>query len=86
METQQRKLLAIEAQHDLRTMPSLGAPSWIGAVRNFLAETRGAITGLRRDPTSFQRKAARPNELFFVVPFGEAGVLAERFLEKWRAR
>jgi len=79
---QLRKYLAIEAMHDLRNIPGIRDESFPQAVRTILATARGIVTGLRRDPRSFQRRAVRPNELFFVVPFSEAGRLRQQWLEE----
>jgi LmbE family N-acetylglucosaminyl deacetylase len=78
------KLLAIEAHHDLRALPG-AAPGVTGVIRGFAGGLRDCITGLDRHATSYFRRAVRPNELFFVVPFSDAPALREAFLEKWRA-
>lgn len=78
------KLLAIETHHDLRALPG-PAPGLVDMIRGFAGGVRDTITGLDRHATSYFRRAVRPNELFFVVPFSEAATLREAFLEKWRA-
>jgi len=69
---QREKLLALEAMHDIRDIDwSDGAPMKI-AGRRLLAELRGLAHGMGRMPTSYLRRALRPDEVFFVMSFADA--------------
>lgn len=85
-DARQLKLVALEAMHDLRTLPTLRAPSWSEIFRSFAAEIYWKLNGMSRHPTSYFRRAVRPNELFFVMPLSESESLSQEFLSRWRAR
>ena len=73
------KLFALEAMHDLRRKPDweVGGPS-ARAIRGL----RSTLSAILRDPArehSFFRRAARPNELFFVYPLGDRKAILETF-------
>lgn len=78
-EVRELKFLALEAMHDLRTLPADDPPSWTRLVRTAFSELRGKISGRGRTPTSYFRRAVRPNELFFAMPFSDAPLLREHF-------
>jgi LmbE family N-acetylglucosaminyl deacetylase len=82
---QELKFLALEAMHDLRTLPDEDPPSWIRLLRSGLSELRGKVTGRGRMPTSYFRRAVRPNELFFGMPFSDSPRLVDHFMAEWQA-
>jgi len=84
-EARELKFLALEAMHDLRTLPADDPPSWTRLVRTALSALRGKISGRGRTPTSYFRRAVRPNELFFALPFSDAPLLREQFITAWKA-
>jgi LmbE family N-acetylglucosaminyl deacetylase len=77
-ETRRAKYFAVEAQHDLRTYDDEAAgplaATWHVVSRALLA----LISGTDRRPTSFLRRAPRPNELYYVVSAEGFIALAER--------
>jgi LmbE family N-acetylglucosaminyl deacetylase len=82
---QRAKLLAIEAHHDLRALPSLQPASLAKVCRTFLAGLRNLVTGLDAHVTGYFRRAVRPNEIFFTARFEDASQLSAQFLEQWKA-
>ncbi|MDB6149714.1 MAG: GlcNAc-PI de-N-acetylase [Chthoniobacter sp.] len=76
--TQRTKFHALEAMHDLRTLPRLEARRWRDWLRATLAGLRNQITGVDARATSYFRRAVRGNELFFVSEFSDAELLANR--------
>lgn len=82
----QLKLIALEAMHDLRALPRLRDHSWPEIFRSFVAEIYWKLNGMSRHPTSYFRRAVRPNELFFVLPVSDSEALRAEFLAQWRAR
>ena len=68
-ETRRRKLIALEAMHDLR-------PFRVGGQER---EAKRRKTRRQRPDYSYYRRAPRPNELFFVVPCSQAAELAKSF-------
>jgi len=73
---QLRKGMAIQAQHDLRrdllTMP----PTLLSVLRDSVVKPVEHIVAV---DDSYDRRAVRPNELFLVVDFANAGKLLEAF-------
>src|SRR5262249_31971707 len=70
---QRDKFLALEAMHDIRNIDwSDGAPPMNIIGRRLLSELRGLAHGMGRVPTSYLRRAVRPDEVFFVMSFGDA--------------
>lgn len=63
-EVRELKFLALEAMHDVRSLPDLDSPSWSRIFRDLAAEIRGKLNGDGRRTTSYLRRAVRPNELF----------------------
>jgi hypothetical protein len=77
IERQQQKFVALEAMHDLREIkwPD-DSPRQAGA--RLMAELRALAHGMGVVPTSYLRRAVRPDELFFVMPYAEGLRLARR--------
>jgi LmbE family N-acetylglucosaminyl deacetylase len=83
IEQQRMKLIALEAMHDLREIqwPTPAAAHWrLGA--RILPELRGWVHGMGVDPTSYLRRAVRPDELFFVASCKDAVAMALRAIER----
>ena len=77
---QQEKFLALEAMHDVR---DLGAPQPLPILARFhrlKAEAGAAVQGLGLPPTTFLRRAVRPDELFLTAPLTRGIALCERVL------
>ena len=77
---QREKFLALEAMHDVR---DLGAPEPLPVVARLLrlkAEAGAALHGLGLPPTSFLRRAVRPDELFLTTSLTKGRALCERVL------
>lgn len=68
-ERQAEKYLALEAMHDIRQMEEPVIPGMSHAAKRIRAELRGLFDGLGSEPTSYLRRAVRPDEPFFVVDF-----------------
>jgi hypothetical protein len=83
IERQRMKLVALEAMHDLREIqwPSAAAAHWRSCSR-ILPELRGWVHGMGVDPTSYLRRAVRPDELFFVASCEEALAMARQAVER----
>ena len=73
------KIFALEAMHALRPPPSIGAPE-INTGAQAKEAAKHLIRGSDEYTYSHLRRAVRPNELFFVLGFEDAGHLAEEFL------
>jgi LmbE family N-acetylglucosaminyl deacetylase len=73
-----RKQLAIEAQHDLQPAPSDAMPTMGRAMRSAL---RDVYCGMVVPDNDYVRRAARRNELYFVVDSSEAAELKRRSLQ-----
>ena len=80
-ERQRQKFIALEAMHDVRDLqwPG-GSPLRIGS--RVLAELRAMAHGMGVDPTSYLRRAVRPDELFFVTSFADGMALARRAMQR----
>ena len=65
--------------HALRAPPKIGTPK-TPATQRALAVVKDLIKGTDEYIYSYTRRAARPNELFLVMPFEKAGELRARFL------
>jgi hypothetical protein len=63
---QQAKYLAVASTHATRTYEE-AKPRLRAALRRFTSRLSALLTGLSADPTSFLRRAPRPNEMYFVV-------------------
>jgi LmbE family N-acetylglucosaminyl deacetylase len=77
--TVRRKILALDTYRDIRTARA-EPPSRLGEVAYEAA--RSVYRSLVVYDSSFVRKAARPNELFYVVPFERARDYDARFRAK----
>jgi LmbE family N-acetylglucosaminyl deacetylase len=77
-EVRRAKYFAVTAAHDLRRYRA-GAPRTLrrllGAARS---ELSAFIAQLGRDPFSYQRRAPRPNEIYYVVSRQSLGALVAR--------
>jgi hypothetical protein len=81
-ERQRQKFVALEAMHDIREMEWLEAsPGW-GTGLRLGAELRALARGLGRVPTSYLRRALRPDELFFLASFAEGSALTRQVVEQ----
>jgi LmbE family N-acetylglucosaminyl deacetylase len=83
IERQRMKLIALEAMHDLRDI------QWSPAARThrrtgarIVAELRAWVHGMGVDPTSYLRRAVRPDELFIVASYTEARKMAQQTIER----
>jgi LmbE family N-acetylglucosaminyl deacetylase len=77
---QQEKFLSLEAMHDLRDL-SLPEPRPVGVhLRRMRNEAATAFDGLGNPPTTYSRRAVRPDELFFTTSFSKAVELCARTL------
>ena len=85
VERQRQKFIALEAMHDVRDLqwPS-GSPLRIGS--RVLAELRAMAHGMGVDPTSYLRRAVRPDELFFVTSFADGIALARQATQRRLSR
>jgi LmbE family N-acetylglucosaminyl deacetylase len=78
-ERQSEKFLALEAMHDLRDV-SMPEPRPLRAhLRRIRSEAAAAVHGTGMPPTSYLRRAVRPDELFFTSSFVKGRELCERF-------
>jgi LmbE family N-acetylglucosaminyl deacetylase len=83
IERQRMKFVALEAMHDLRDIqwpPTAAAHRRAGA--RIVQELRAWVHGMGVDPTSYLRRAVRPDELFFVASFEDALAMARQALER----
>jgi LmbE family N-acetylglucosaminyl deacetylase len=78
LERQRDKFLALEAMHDIRDMEWPQHNPWQSATRRLRTELRALAYGMDRVPTSYMRRAVRPDEVFFVMRFSDAMVLVRR--------
>ena len=66
-DAQNLKLLMLEAMHDLREPPQLGARSWRQTWQEVKGDIASKVRGLERGPNNYFRRAVRANEMFFVA-------------------
>jgi glycosyltransferase involved in cell wall biosynthesis/LmbE family N-acetylglucosaminyl deacetylase len=71
---QHDKFLALEAMHDMR---AIEWPGHVG-IGQLLSELRGLAHGMGGAPTSYFRRAVRPDEVFFVTSFADGTARAKR--------
>lgn len=76
-ERQTDKLIALEAMHDVREMEWPTRVSFRAVAATLRGVLRCLVDGLDRTPTSYLRRAVRPDEPFFIVEFNEARKLVE---------
>jgi LmbE family N-acetylglucosaminyl deacetylase len=69
---QREKFLALEAMHDIRDIEWPTSAPWNVANRRMRGELRGLAHGMGRNPTSYLRRAVRPDEVFFVTSVADA--------------
>jgi glycosyltransferase involved in cell wall biosynthesis/LmbE family N-acetylglucosaminyl deacetylase len=69
---QRDKFLALEAMHDIRDIEWPTAAPLDIASRRLRGELRGLAHGMGRTPTSYLRRAVRPDEVFFVTSLADA--------------
>jgi len=84
-ELRQAKAFAVEASHDVRDVHAGhdGGPGTLaGLLRAVKRGVSGYLSGLGRHPTSFLRRAPRPNELYHVVGSTSFARLVDRALEQ----
>ena len=83
IERQRMKLVALEAMHDLREIqwpPAAASHRRAGA--RIVLELRAWVHGMGVDPTSYLRRAVRPDELFFVASCEDALAMARQAIER----
>jgi LmbE family N-acetylglucosaminyl deacetylase len=80
---QRMKLVALEAMHDLRDIqcPPTAAAHRQASAR-IVPELRAWVHGMGVDPTSYLRRAVRPDELFFVASCEDALAMARQAAER----
>jgi glycosyltransferase involved in cell wall biosynthesis/LmbE family N-acetylglucosaminyl deacetylase len=83
VERQQQKFVALEAMHDVREMQWPDDPSNLSLGPRVWAEVRALAHGMGVAPTSYLRRAVRPDELFLVASFDECKALVGRATEHW---
>jgi LmbE family N-acetylglucosaminyl deacetylase len=83
IERQRMKLVALEAMHDLREIrwPAAAAAHRQAGAR-IVPELRAWVHGMGVDPTSYLRRAVRPDELFFVASFEDTLAMARQAIEQ----
>jgi LmbE family N-acetylglucosaminyl deacetylase len=75
-ECQVWKRLALQAMHDLAGLPSDELPNNRAEWRRFKTILGARLRGLSIPPTSYLRRAVRPDEIFFVLNLDQAERLA----------
>jgi LmbE family N-acetylglucosaminyl deacetylase len=83
IERQRMKFVALEAMHDLRNIqwpPATASHRRAGA--RIVPELRAWVHGMGVDPTSYLRRAVRPDELFFVASCEDALAMARLAIER----
>jgi hypothetical protein len=81
---QQEKFLALEAMHDIRDIDWPTAAPLNVARRRLRGELRGLAHGMGRAPTSYLRRAVRPDEVFLVTSLADAIERTQRVLHQTR--
>ncbi len=82
LQQQRWKLLALEAMHDLYEPSPMHAIGWRAKFRQLKAVLGSFFYGLGNPPTSFLRRAVRPDEIFFVMTVEKAEALALAHLKQ----
>ena len=85
-EQQRRKLIALEAMHDLRRFELGRRTTWGRHFKQLIAATGRSLTPGKPPDYSYFRRAGRPNEIFFVLSVEAARAMKERFLVDCGAR
>lgn len=78
-QTRLRKQIALEAHHDLRPPPPNGRRDFMRVLKDAIRAPYVHIVGADND---YVRRAARANELFFVVDYARARRLRDDFLAR----
>ncbi len=74
------KYFAVEAMHDLRTFGNEEPKSAYDFLRTVKREVAAYLGGTALHPTSYLRRAPRPNEIYYVVSANTLSELVERAL------
>jgi LmbE family N-acetylglucosaminyl deacetylase len=82
VERQRQKFVTLEAMHDVRDMQWPTGARYQQIALRVSAELRALAHGMGVVPTSYLRRAVRPDELFFVVSFEDGMTLARRTVEQ----
>jgi LmbE family N-acetylglucosaminyl deacetylase len=80
IERQRMKFVALEAMHDLRDIQ--WPPAAAAHRRRIMPELRAWVHGMGVDPTSYLRRAVRPDELFFVASCEDSLAMARQAVER----
>ena len=75
---QLRKLVALQLQQDLRPSPTSSPVSF---ARTVLDSTLRPWHALTEPDLSYERRAARPNEVFFTAPFSAASTIRRGYFD-----
>jgi glycosyltransferase involved in cell wall biosynthesis/LmbE family N-acetylglucosaminyl deacetylase len=78
---QRDKFLALEAMHDIREIELPDSAPLLSAGQRLCSELRALIYGTDRVPTSYLRRAVRPDEVFIVMSVKDAITHTRRVLE-----
>jgi LmbE family N-acetylglucosaminyl deacetylase len=84
-ERQRDKFLALEAMHDVRDIHWPESAPGKDAAHHLRRHLRAAIHRMGSDPTSYLRRAVRPDEVFFVTSLEECRALIERAIAERRS-
>jgi LmbE family N-acetylglucosaminyl deacetylase len=79
-ERQRQKFVALEAMHDVRDMQWPVGPPRVHL--QIVRQLRALAHGMGVVPTSYLRRAVRPDELFFVTSFDDGMTLVRRAVEQ----
>ena len=82
IERQRQKFVALEAMHDVRDMQWPIEPRHQRVGSRIAAEFRAWAHGMGHKPTSYLRRAVRPDELFFVTSLEVSAALARAAAEQ----
>jgi glycosyltransferase involved in cell wall biosynthesis/LmbE family N-acetylglucosaminyl deacetylase len=77
-ERQCDKYLALEAMHDLREMEPPRGPTARGHLANIRQAVTAPVHRFSSQPTSYLRRALRPDEIFFTATSDRGNALCER--------
>lgn len=77
-DAQNMKFLLLEAMHDLREPPQLGARSLRQALQDLRGDVASKVRELERSPNNYFRRAVRANEMFFVANLDQLHDLLDR--------
>jgi len=82
VQRQRQKFIALEAMHDVRDIQWPPDPSSQQVGRRIMVEVRGLAHAMGSNPTSYLRRAVRPDEIFFVTSIEDGLALASRAAEE----